>query len=195
MAYFDDVIKALGTEHVDDLVAARARIVELERQLSTAQNHVKVVQADYWHWQSRNGTSFTMGEELVIALNLQHVPPSEAVTRALAVIARLKEQGDIAGANSTDTSPVKPPDYWFVLETEGTVNDLADLVEDGEDGEIVQLSPVWHGRSRWAVIEPYLDEDGEQISSVVVLCNTEDEARVRRDAIEARQAKSPEVAG
>ena len=205
MSYFDETSAKLCAPHYDDLAKANARIAELEAEVASAKEDVAGNNRDYWRWRERRGRTFTLAEELVIALGLQRYRPEDAVRLAVERINALKEA--TAGLGVSDLPALAPlhiPSHWYLPNSGDSslecqhIDDLdASLEEWTEEndafGEVIEVCPVFYGRHRYCVLVPrYVDdtlalEDREIDGYDVKVFLDEDEAKTFAETVKVTE--------
>lgn len=203
--FFSEIVEALGTETgPDELLEARARIAELEAEVATLKRKEADRKDEYYKWLLRNRTGFVPSEQLVCALELQGTDPSTVTERAVAIIEALKDVAGGLAAASDSLIPAHAPSYWSnrVSDEETTFNNLeGDVVSHHEEwlGEVdcglYEVIPVWHGRSRYVVVQPIYseaerEEDVELVDHKVHVFATHAEARAFIDQVEDQMLDS-----
>lgn len=189
MGTFSENAAALGREMPDDVLVLKRRVAELEDKLVRAGREISVYRLNYHEWVEKRGRAFTLAEEILIELKLQrHADTSTIVAAALADIRKLVDDATVADMvrDAAGGAPRRPSYYVTTADDDPTTfhsleNDLPDYDEEG--GRVIELSPVWHGRSRFAVVE-FIDVDR---TTKVHIFTDEDEAIAAAVAVQARQ--------
>ncbi len=207
MTHFSEVSAKLCTTHYDDLAKANARIAELEAEVAKVKEDVASKNRDYWRWQERRGRTFTLAEELVIALGLQRYNPEDAVAMAIERVHLLDEcAGMMAAEAKLDPIPKFSPSYWSLHDSDGQYvdsigGDATELLEWAEGwyedeplaGKIVDVGPIWHGHTRHCVFVPrYVDDNLPEVEREidgydVKVFLDEDEAKVFAETVKVTE--------
>lgn len=179
----------LGCEMPDDVLVLKARVAELEAKLALAEKEVADNRRDYYAWLEKRGRVFTIAEDILIELGLQRHPDrSTIVAKALEVIRQLVEDAknadmlrEMAGGEPRHQSYFISGDGDDQTTFDNLEKDLPDYDEEG--GRVIEVWPVWHGRSRFVIVE-YLDEE---MNSKIHIFDDEDAANAESIAVKARQ--------
>jgi hypothetical protein len=192
----------LGIEAYDDLVQANARIAELEAALLRARVTAVEYQSKYWAWREKNGRTFTLAEELVIALGLQHTPKEEAAGLALARINAMRDACSALKVDHVELIPLHKPDHWYLPDTGDSMDDCEHLddcsddvvegwaVENESINHVIDLRPIFIGESRFAVV--YYDGAKDAVEGEIKISWFTDEQEAKRFAVECAKLDAEE---
>ena len=190
MSTIDDVISAIGQEMPDDVAVLKAKVASMEQEIASMRNAAARNRFEYFRWLERRGRGFALSEELVCALGLADVEPTEAAATALARITALQDvAAQVLAANPDAAVPAVAPQSWSSIDGDDTYDTTDDLLQecvDAGDGgvEVREIYPVWAGRSRYAVISPYAKDDADQIRLFLSEVEAEAFAAERREEFE-----------